>query len=128
MALSGWLGLEEINYNQSGWHSIFNACMQKLNNWSKKRTATAINYTATSQDWLIGVTDTSASRTITLPPASGLAGKQLVIKDESGAAGTNNITVDGNASETIDGTLTAVISTNYGALRLYCDGSNWFTW
>lgn len=128
MPLPGWLGLEDISYNQSGWHNIVNANTQKLNNWSKKRTATATNYTATSQDFLIGVTDTSAPRTITLPAASGLAGKQIIIKDESGAAATNNITIDGNASESIDGAATALISTNYGALRLYCDGSNWFTW
>lgn len=128
MPLPGWLGLEEINYNQSGWNAILNTCLQKINNWSKKRTATAISYTATSQDWIIGVTDTSAPRTITLPAASALAGKQLVIKDESGGAATNNITVDGNASETIDGAATLVISANYGVVRIYCDGANWFTW
>lgn len=94
-----------------------------------KRTATAASYTTLQSDYLIGVTSTAAARTITLVPvATAAAGLVQIVKDESGGAFTNNITVDGNASELIDGSLTKVITTNYGALRLYTDGSNWFTW
>lgn len=49
---------------------------------------------------------------------------KLVIKDESGSASSNNITV----SATIDGGSSATISTDYGALRLYYSGSSWFTY
>lgn len=91
-----------------------------------KFTATAVSYTALTTDVLIGVTDTAAARTITLYAAAGNVGKILVIKDQSGLAATNNITIDGNAAENIDGTATKAINTNYGSMTLYCDGSNWF--
>lgn len=91
------------------------------------RTATAISYTALTTDFIVGVTSTAAARTITLPAAAtAVVGCIYVIKDESGAAATNNITVDGNGSETIDGATTYVINTNYGAVCLYTDGTAWY--
>ncbi len=92
-----------------------------------KRTATAIDYLVKTFDYLIGVTSTAAIRTITLPTAANATvGKIYVIKDESGGAATNNIIIDGNGSETVDGALTQAITTNYGSMQLYTDGSNWF--
>lgn len=92
-----------------------------------KRTATAIDYSVKTFDYLIGVTSTAAVRTITLPTAANATvGKIYVIKDESGGAATHNIIIDGNGSETIDGALTQAITTNYGSVQLYTDGSNWF--
>jgi hypothetical protein len=32
------------------------------------------------------------------------------------------------SGQTIDGASTKVINTNYGVLRAYFNGSNWFTW
>jgi hypothetical protein len=81
----------------------------------------------TSGQTLIGVTDTTAPRTITLATADAVLGKLVYIKDESGGATTNNITVDTQGAETIDGVASVAISVDYGALRLYSDGSNWFT-
>lgn len=92
------------------------------------RKAVASNYSATVEDVYIGVTSTAADRTVTLPAAAACGnGKVFIIKDESGAANTDNITVDANAAETIDGAATKVISTAYGSTRLICNGSNWFT-
>ena len=90
-------------------------------------TTTAASYTTTINDVMIGVTSTAAARTISTTAADQIAGRILVIKDQSGAAGTNNITFDPAGSVTVDGASTKVINTNYGALRLYCDGTNWFT-
>lgn len=87
------------------------------------RTAVAANYTALNTDFIIAVTSTAAARTITLPAAGGLAGKVYIVKDESGGAATHNITVSG----TIDGSSNATISSNYSEVRLYSNGSNWFT-
>lgn len=95
-----------------------------------KRSAQAGNYTIVAADPdYIGVTSTAAARTITLPTANLLtAGRTFVIKDESGAAGTNNITVQRGSTDTIDGATTKVISTNYGSVRVYTDGSSkWFS-
>ena len=84
--------------------------------------------TAMTDEYYIGVTTTTGVRTITLPPAATVGtGKIYIIKDESGGAGTNNITIDANGTEIIDGSLTQVINTNYGKFSIISDGSNWFT-
>jgi len=76
---------------------------------------------------LIGVTDTSAARTITLDQDDEVTGRVVIVKDESGAAGTNNITVDTEGSSTIDGTASVAITANYGVLRVYFRNGNWFS-
>ena len=86
---------------------------------------TAATYAAKAGDRLIGVNRAGAV-TITLPTAQLRAGRTYTVKDESGAAATNNITVATEGSETIDGSATDVISDNYGAKHYYSDGSNWF--
>lgn len=92
-------------------------------------TETAVSYLALATDVIIGVTDTSAARTISLPPAATAATDRLyIIKDQSGGASVNNITVDPDGAETIDGAATAVINTNYGSLSIYTNGSAWFIW
>jgi len=91
-----------------------------------KRTTAASHYAVQPDDCYIAVTSTAAPRTIVLP-ASWSAGKILIIKDESGGAGTNNITIDGNG-KLIDGSAARTINTNYGALRLISAGTAWFTW
>jgi hypothetical protein len=56
-------------------------------------------------------------------------GRIYIIKDESGAAGTNAITVTAQVPGTnkIDGASSKTINTNYGVLRLYSSSDNWFT-
>jgi len=50
--------------------------------------------------------------------------RTVIIKDSGGNAGINNITIDIEGSETIDGNSTFVIDSNYGSITLYCDGIN----
>lgn len=88
-------------------------------------TATPISYQVLGTDAIIGVTSTAAARTITMPNASLTTGQQWEIKDESGAAATNNITVSGNGFN-IDGAATYVINTNYGSVSIYWSGTNYF--
>ena len=78
--------------------------------------------------YFFGVTNTTSAYTLTLSTRLLRRGRVVVVKDQSGAAGTNNITIATEGSETIDGSATAVLGTNYGVVRLYSDGSNWFTW
>jgi hypothetical protein len=49
-----------------------------------------------------------------------------MVKDESGGAQSNNITVTPQTG-TIDGVASKVIGKNYGSFLFYSDGSNWFT-
>lgn len=88
-----------------------------------------IAYTQLVTDFIISYGTLTAARTVTLASAATNGdGKIIIIKDAAGTAAANNITVDGNASETIDGALTQKITNNYGVMRLFCNGSNWFTW
>lgn len=70
-------------------------------------------------------TGTSADYTVTLPAASGNTGKLLGFRMGSATALTKLVTLDGNASETIDGAAARVMWAEEAAI-LYCDGSNWF--
>jgi hypothetical protein len=47
---------------------------------SVHRTAVAADYTATDNDYYIGVTNTAARRSIKLPSAAGRAGRVYIIK------------------------------------------------
>ncbi len=91
-----------------------------------RRTATAANVSSAGET-IIGVTSTAAARTITLSTADMVTGRVVFIKDESGGADTNNITIDTQGAELIDGAASIAITVNYGVARLYSDGSNWYT-
>lgn len=67
-------------------------------------------------------TGTTADYTITLPAASGNTGK--IITFQMSNALTKLVTLDGNASETIDGSLTRIMWANEAA-TLYCNGTSW---
>jgi cytoskeletal protein RodZ len=65
----------------------------------------------------------SAPITVNLASASSCGtGFRYQIKNNS----ANTITVDPNLSETIDGSLTFALSTQYASLTIVTDGSNWF--
>lgn len=70
-------------------------------------------------------TGTSADYTVTLPAASGNAGRRLWFRMAPLASLSKLVTLDGNASETIDGATTRVMWAGETA-ELWCDGSNWF--
>ena len=94
------------------------------------RRTVAISSTVANTDYYIGVTSTAAARTITLPHSSTTnlkpyKGQCFKVKDESGAAGTNNITVAPNGGN-IDGAANYVINTNYGFVEVMFDGTNYF--
>lgn len=109
----------------NGWFRFVRADQLYLTTPTTNATTT-VNVTANDQ--MVLCTSTGGAVTVNLPAVSALAGKTLIVKDAGGDATANNITVDGNASETIDGAETKPIATNYGALRLYCTGTAWVTW
>lgn len=87
-------------------------------------TSTATDLTLTVAHYTVRVDATGAPRTITLPAAAGVTRRiYTIIKSDVSA---NTVTIDGNASETINGALTKVISTQYAGCTIQCDGSNWF--
>jgi hypothetical protein len=97
----------------------------QLGGQANKITNTAVSYTAKVTDYYIRVTNTDSARTITLPTAVGNKGMVLVIADASGAAETNAVTIDGNASELVGTALTIVISKNYGRVVIESNNASW---
>jgi hypothetical protein len=71
--------------------------------------------------------DTSAARNITLPLASAVSsGRVYIVKDSTGSANTNNITITAAGSDTIDGGATFVYNSNLGSFWVVGDGaSSW---
>ena len=71
--------------------------------------------------------DTSVPRSITLPSISVVAGGRLfAIKDSTGAAFSNPITLLTNGSDTIDGASSYIIQSGEGCIWVAADGSsNW---
>lgn len=83
------------------------------------------NVTILPSDTFVFLTvDTTASRTITLPLASGVAsGRIYIIKDISGLANSNPITIAAAGSDTVDGAASVAYNSNYGSLWVVGDGA-----
>ena len=82
----------------------------------------AYPYTTLYTDYVIWV-DTSLARTINLI-ASPETGRTYRIKDITGSAAANNITIT-PAAGNIDGGATFVINTNYGSADVCYNGTSW---
>ena len=83
------------------------------------------NYTADADDHTIFVNASANSVvTLSLPTASGILGRQYIIKriDSNLSA---NVTIDPNSSETIEGSATKVLS-DQNSIVIQSDGSNWW--
>ena len=85
-----------------------------------------LNTSPGAADYYVGVNNGS---TITLPLGASLsAGKQYIIKDESGLAGTfvgYRVTVAASGSDLIDGQASLTIALNYGAVNVIWTGTKW---
>ncbi len=107
--------------NNAGVHQAINDIENGVTPLPLKRTSvTATPYTVLSTDEYIGV-NVAGAVVINLPAANSanFTLNYLIIKDESGNAGVNNITITPNGTDKIDGAATKVINTNYGSFRLF---------
>ena len=86
------------------------------------RTITASG-SATVNDHPILADAPAGAITLTLVAVASAAGKTLtVIKTDSSG---NAVTLDGNASETINGSTTHALAAQYNRVRIFCTGSAW---
>ena len=84
------------------------------------------NYTVSTNDGdnvQVNVNATSGAAIITFYAASGNTGKIITVKKTDSSA--NTVTLDGNASETLEGSLTVVLAAQYDSATFVCDGTNW---
>jgi len=89
------------------------------------RRSVSTTITASSIDYYIGVDSSDGALEVRLLDASSLAsGQTYVLKDEGGAANTNNITILPSGAQTIDGQTSAVLESPYAAIQIYCNGTN----
>lgn len=92
-------------------------------NYNSINSYTASTVTLTTLTNIALIQTSGSSITVNLP-ATPSSGQTITIKDK-GSALTNNITVSGNGND-IDGASNAIINTNYGAIEVIYDGSEWF--
>lgn len=86
---------------------------------------TAVSRTLGTSDLVVLMDATSGVVTATLPTAVGIAGRQYKIKDWKGKSATNNITIATTSAQTIDGSSTKILNSNYSSLTVISDGANW---
>lgn len=84
-------------------------------------------FSLATNEFLTAVTSLVDAPTIGLPkPQLVGPGKTYIVKDEAGGAASTTITIVSVGEETIDGSTSASISTNYQSKTFYSNGSNWF--
>jgi hypothetical protein len=85
-------------------------------------------YTVLGTDYFIAVDTSGGAVTVTLPAATGLAGRTYVIRDVGGAAAVSNITIGGGGTNLVGGGAAAAsktLSANYSGATVYSNGTIW---
>ena len=123
----GSSGSVQVNDGSSfvgGTNLVFtNRVLQVSGGLTYTRRGLASNATASVTDYYIGIdSSTAAVDFFLLNAANCSSGQTYVIKDEGGAANTNNITIRASGSQTIDGVNSIVLESSYAAISLYCNG------
>jgi len=84
-------------------------------------------YTVLGTDDILHVQfTTTGTVTITLPTVQATDSRVIVIKDADGNAATNNITIETEGAETIDGATNFAMNVNSMSVDLYLIESNWY--
>jgi hypothetical protein len=83
------------------------------------------NTTLTADDHTVGVDTTAGNVTVTLPPAATVPGQLFEVKK---ALGGNNVILDGDAAEPIDGAATQTITALNGTLSVRSRGTAALGW
>lgn len=98
-----------------------------LANFSKVRMVPIVSktttYTATLNDEVILADTSGGAWTLSLPAAAAATGKVYTVKKTSSDA--NLVTIDPSGSETIDGSTTKTLLTQYSSISIISNGTNW---
>ena len=89
--------------------------------WTQSALQTS-NYTASLGE-LVLCDPSGGAFTVMLPTAVGHL-RMITIKNTTSS--TNTITIDGNSTETIDGSLTVSMNTAYQSVTMVSDNANWW--
>jgi len=96
--------------------------------WSKLSAESVVRVTSATgsvfvTDDVVIANAASAAITLTLPSAATIPGKQYVFKKSDSSS--NQVTIVGAGSETIDGGANRKLNIRYESVRLVSDGANW---
>jgi hypothetical protein len=115
----------------STWNAIFTditSALTLLGQQLYNTTAVAIGaspYTPVATDTLLLAASSGGSITISLPTAASRSGYPLKIKDSTGNAATNNVTITANGTDRIEGLVSVKINVNYGGYTLMPVTGGW---
>ena len=114
---SAGITLAEDNlYTPPRYNSFSNGMTYQINNQS-------VSYAMLDTDYFVGFNTSGGPITVTLPVDTA-DGEVYIIKDTSGNALTNNITISGNGNA-IEGSGTLVLNTPYASATLLFNGTTW---
>ena len=83
----------------------------------------ATQYSVEGKTYILCDDDTTGSViTVVLPPTLDSANRVIHVKKLGSSA---NVNVTGDGTETIDGSTTRALTTQYEAIALLCDGDEW---
>lgn len=86
--------------------------------------ALSANTALDTDDVVVAGTGGAGGITLTLPAVASSQYKTYqVVKVD---VGVGAVTLDGNAAETINGAATYALSSQYDAVTIWCDGTEWF--
>ena len=134
----GVIGTDELLLSHNGTDALLGTSSGALTlNAAQKVKRTAVAsvaggaspdvYTVLATDFLIAVDTTNDSVTVDLQAAATAgAGRMLIVKDEGLNASVNNVTIDPNAAELIDGDANLPITADGASVTIYCNGTSWF--
>jgi len=95
----------------------------------KDRVISGTSNISLEDDYFLLCDTSGGPTTFTIQNIHNTARRSFIIKDMSGNAQTNNITINTeNGDFLIDGVATQIISANKGAIRVYGDGTEFFVW
>lgn len=110
------------------WNAIFTDLSDSLTLLGQQlygtTTVAAASYVPLAADALLLVNNGGAV-SIDLPLASARNGYPLAVKDISGAASTNNITINRNTTDTIEGLTSITINADWGGFYLIPVSGGW---
>lgn len=91
----------------------------------KVKTLSSAGYTILDTDGYdtVLVSTGASDRTIVLPAAATNTGRNITVKKTDNGAG--KVIVDGASAETIDGSTTTELNSQYVFVQLVCDGTSW---
>ena len=95
-----------------------------LYNMYRNNLTKTTTYTVQKSDRVILCDATGGVFTVTLPPAQDMWNKDIVIKKIDVSA--NAVTVDGDGAETIEGSATQSLASQYDAIHIISNGTAWY--